>query len=171
MRIALGPGRFLSSEAACCPQRNGNPGVHDIQGDELRLLQQLKRSSQSAFVFTSERDGGNCPLSRFTVNDIVERAGKLAKLPFKCHTHMLRQAKGYTLAEKRHDTIEIQDYLGHKNIAHTMLPTQLSSKRMKPLSGDEVVEKVHQGKRHGTAFDTSRQLCYGLPELSAIVVL
>lgn len=117
-------------------KKNGNPSVHDIQGDELRLLRYLKRVSKSAFVFTSERDGGTCPLSRFTVNDIIERAGKLAGFPFKCHPHMLRHAKGYTLAEKGYDTRAIQDYLGHKNVAHTVLYTQLSSKRLKPLSGD-----------------------------------
>lgn len=116
--------------------KNGNPSVHDIQGDEMRLLRQLKRESKSAFLFSSERDGGTSPLSRFTVNDIVERAGKVAGFAFKCHPHMLRHAKGYTLAEKGHDTRAIQDYLGHKNIAHTVVYTKLSSKRLKPLSGD-----------------------------------
>ncbi len=117
-------------------KKNGKPSMHDLQGDELRLLRQLKRESKGAYVFCSERAGGDAPLSRFTINDIVERAGLLAGLPFKVHPHMLRHAKGFTLADAGHDTRAIQDYLGHKNIAHTVRYTELSAKRLKPLSGD-----------------------------------
>jgi integrase len=36
--------------------KNGMPSVHPLQGDEMRALRELKRSSISPFVFTSERD-------------------------------------------------------------------------------------------------------------------
>jgi type 1 fimbriae regulatory protein FimB/type 1 fimbriae regulatory protein FimE len=34
---------------------------------------------------------------------------------------MLRHACGYALANAGHDTRSLQDYLGHKNIQHTVL--------------------------------------------------
>jgi len=114
--------------------KNGKPSVQPIEGDELRALRELRRAYPgSAFVFSSERKG---PLSRFTVNDIIERAGKLAKITFQVHPHMLRHSKGFSLANAGHDTRAIQDYLGHKNISHTVRYTELAPNRLKGLGGD-----------------------------------
>ena len=41
----------------------------------------------------------------------------------------LRHACGYYLASQDHDTRAIQDYLGHRNIQHTVRYTRLSSNR------------------------------------------
>ncbi|HHP7232428.1 MAG TPA: tyrosine-type recombinase/integrase [Xenococcaceae cyanobacterium] len=41
----------------------------------------------------------------------------------------LRHACGYYLAAQGHDTRAIQDYLGHKNIHHTVRYTQMSPQR------------------------------------------
>ena len=38
---------------------------------------------------------------------------------------------GYKLANDRHDTRAIQDFLGHKNIMHTVRYTELASERFK----------------------------------------
>jgi site-specific recombinase XerD len=62
---------------------------------------------------------------------MVERAGREAKLAFKAHPHMLRHACGYALANKGHDTRELQAYLGHRNIQHTVRYTELSPTRFK----------------------------------------
>jgi type 1 fimbriae regulatory protein FimB/type 1 fimbriae regulatory protein FimE len=35
--------------------KNGMPSVHPLQGDEMRALRELKRSTDSSFVFVSER--------------------------------------------------------------------------------------------------------------------
>jgi site-specific recombinase XerD len=56
---------------------------------------------------------------------MIERAGKVAKLSFKAHPHMLRHACGYALD----DTRALQAYLGHKNIQHTVRYTELSPTR------------------------------------------
>src|SRR5262245_59555250 len=48
------------------------------------------------------------------------RAGAKADFPFQIHAHMLRHAAGYKLASDGHDTRSIQDYLGHRNIQHTI---------------------------------------------------
>jgi integrase len=59
---------------------------------------------------------------------LVKRAGQKAKLPFQVHVHMLRHSAGYKLAGDGHDTRSIQDYLGHKDIRHTVRYTELSPK-------------------------------------------
>jgi len=62
---------------------------------------------------------------------MVERAGEAAKLGFKAHSHMLRHACGFTLANAGHDTRALQAYLGHKNIQHTVRYNELASTRIK----------------------------------------
>ena len=45
--------------------------------------------------------------------------------------HMLRHACGFKLAGEGQDTRAIQQYLGHKNITHTVRYTELSPDRFK----------------------------------------
>src|SRR5262249_47608567 len=103
--------------------KQGVPSVHPLQGNEMRALRELKRSTDSLFVFTSER---GAPFTTAGFAKMVERAGIAAKLGFKCHPHMLRHACGYALANKGHDTRALQAYLGHKNIQHTVRYSELS---------------------------------------------
>jgi site-specific recombinase XerD len=79
-------------------------------------------------VFTSERGS---PFTTAGFARMIERAGKVAKLAFKAHPHMLRHACGYALANRGHDTWALQAYLGHRNIQHTVRYTELSPMRFK----------------------------------------
>jgi type 1 fimbriae regulatory protein FimB/type 1 fimbriae regulatory protein FimE len=110
--------------------KQGSPATHPILGDELRALRRLEREQEpkSPFMFTSER---GAPFSTAGFARMVERAGVEAKLGFKAHPHMLRHACGYALANRGHDTRALQAYLGHKNIQHTVLYTELSPTRFK----------------------------------------
>jgi type 1 fimbriae regulatory protein FimB/type 1 fimbriae regulatory protein FimE len=111
--------------------KNGNPATHYLEGDALRALRRLRRDyAAGPFVFATERGG---PLTRSTVNKLVERAGRLAELGFPVHPHMLRHACGFALANKGVDTRTIQDYLGHKSIQHTVRYTQLAPQRFRGL--------------------------------------
>lgn len=115
-------------------RKNGKPSVQPIGGLEIRELRKLKRDAAGApFVFLSERRG---PLTTSAVRYIVAQAGKAAGLPFPVHPHMLRHACGYKLANDGRDTRAIQDYLGHKNIAHTTRYTELNSSRFNEFWGD-----------------------------------
>jgi type 1 fimbriae regulatory protein FimB/type 1 fimbriae regulatory protein FimE len=59
--------------------KNGTPGNHGLQGDELRLLRALRREHPHAdFVFLSERKS---PLSVGGAQKLIERLGEAAKLP------------------------------------------------------------------------------------------
>jgi len=88
--------------------KQGTPSTHPILGDELRALRRLQREQE--------------PKSPF---------GKVAKLAFKAHPHMLRHACGYALANRGHDTRALQAYLGHRNIQRTVRYTELSPTRFK----------------------------------------
>jgi len=114
--------------------KNGKPSTHPIRDDELRILRRLQREAPaSAFVFVNER---GAPFSPDGFNWMVKRAGQKAGLPFQVHAHMLRHSVGYKLAGDGHDTRAIQDYLGHKNIQHTVRYTELSPERFKDFWRD-----------------------------------
>jgi type 1 fimbriae regulatory protein FimB/type 1 fimbriae regulatory protein FimE len=105
--------------------KKGKPATHPLAGIELRALRRLKRAQHppSPFVFTSERGALLAPRS---FRQMIARLGKAAKFEFTIHPHMLRHACGYKLANDGHPTRHLQDYLGHKNIQHTVRYTELS---------------------------------------------
>jgi type 1 fimbriae regulatory protein FimB/type 1 fimbriae regulatory protein FimE len=109
--------------------KNGVPSTHPIRGVELRALRALRKDyPESPYVFVTERGG---PMTPATARKLIARAGELAALPFPVHPHMLRHACGYKLAGEGQDTRAIQQYLGHKNITHTVRYTELSPDRFK----------------------------------------
>jgi len=109
--------------------KNGKPSTHPLRGDELRALRKLERDAEALpFAFVSER---GAPFTTDSFNWMVKRAGKKAGLPLQVHAHMLRHACGYKLAADGQDTRSIQDYLGHRNIQHTVRYTELSPERFR----------------------------------------
>jgi site-specific recombinase XerD len=62
---------------------------------------------------------------------MVARAGVAAKFTFLVHSHMLRHACGFKLANDGHDTRAIQAYLGHRSIMSTVRYTALTPNRFK----------------------------------------
>jgi type 1 fimbriae regulatory protein FimB/type 1 fimbriae regulatory protein FimE len=114
--------------------KSGKPSTHPVRGDELRALRKLQReAAKSPFIFISERGG---PFTTDSFNWLVKRAGQKADFEFQVHAHMLRHAAGYKLAGEGHDTRSIQDYLGHKNIQHTVRYTELSPTKFKDFWRD-----------------------------------
>lgn len=115
--------------------KNGIPSVQPLRGPELRALRRLQREgeSNSAYVFVTERGG---PMTTDNVRKLVQRAGKEAGLSFSVHPHMLRHACGFKLANDGQDTRAIQQYLGHKNIQHTVRYTEMAPGRFKDFWQD-----------------------------------
>jgi type 1 fimbriae regulatory protein FimB/type 1 fimbriae regulatory protein FimE len=114
--------------------KNGIGSVHPLRGPELRILRKLGREyPETGYVFVTERNG---PLTADTVRKLVARAGRAAGLGFPVHPHMLRHACGYKLANEGHDTRAIQQYLGHRNIQHTVRYTELAPQRFKDFWRD-----------------------------------
>ena len=114
--------------------KGGVPAVHPLRGPELRALRRLRRADlNSPYVFVSER---RAPLSDSAMRKMVARAGQHAGFTFPIHPHMLRHATGYKLANDGHDTRAIQQYLGHKNIQHTVRYTELAATRFRDFWKD-----------------------------------
>ncbi len=115
--------------------KQGLSTTHPLRGDEIRLIKAwLKARAAMAppgeVFFVSER---RAPLNRRTVWAAVRHYGKLAGLPLPAHPHMLRHACGFALADQGADTRLIQDYLGHRNIQHTVRYTAANPARFEKL--------------------------------------
>jgi site-specific recombinase XerD len=114
--------------------KNGMPSVQPLSGTELRALRRLSREQEPGrYVFISER---GAPMSAAGFRRMIERLGKAAKMPFSVHPHMLRHATGFKLANQGVDTRSLQQYLGHKNIQHTVRYTELSPERFRDFWKD-----------------------------------
>jgi len=114
----------------------GSLSTHQpMEGDELRAIRAWLReresypTADSNYLFLGERG----PLTRQAVNYVVAQIGKRAKFAFDINPHMLRRSTGYYLANKGCDTRLIQDYLGHKNIRHTVRYTRTAATRFENL--------------------------------------
>ena len=109
--------------------------THPLRGDELRVIkawlaERAKMQPETDTFFISERRG---PLSRKTAWVMIRDYGKQAALPLQAHPHMLRHACGFALADQGADTRLIQDYLGHRNIQHTVRYTATNPARFERL--------------------------------------
>ena len=107
--------------------KGGIASVHPLQGDELRALRELRRSTEGAFIFASERGG---PMTRSNASKMIAAAGEGGGLPY-AHPHMLRHTCGRLLAETGHDTRRLQLWLGHADIKHTAHYSELSARPFK----------------------------------------
>ncbi|MEP1079658.1 tyrosine-type recombinase/integrase [Leptolyngbya sp. PL-A3] len=118
--------------------KGSQSGNHPLQPDEVEALRELKEKyPDSRYLFPNERGEA---LSRSAIAKTVQRCGELAQFDFKVHPHMLRHACGYYLANggagegKGLDTRLIQEWLGHRNIQHTVAYTRLNPERFKEMS-------------------------------------
>ena len=108
-------------------RKSGTPSTHPLRGPEIRALRRLQRDyPETQYVLVSERKG---PMTASNVRKMIAQAGQAAGITFPVHPHMLRHACGFTLANAGHDTRAVQHYLGHKNIQHTVLYTELAAGR------------------------------------------
>ncbi|MEH2922180.1 tyrosine-type DNA invertase [Samsonia erythrinae] len=113
--------------------KNGFSTIHPLMMDERKAIESWsqeragwKASGKSDAVFISRR---GTPLSRQQAYRIIRTAGEEAGTATNTHPHMLRHACGYELAERGTDTRLIQDYLGHRNIRHTVRYTASNAAR------------------------------------------
>jgi type 1 fimbriae regulatory protein FimB len=118
--------------------KGGLSTTQPLRGDELRAVSAwLKERARmkptvNAFFVSEQRK----PLHRSTVNLILRKYSAAASLPLLAHPHMLRHACGFALADQGADTRLIQDYqdyLGHRNIQHTVKYTATNPARFEKL--------------------------------------
>jgi site-specific recombinase XerD len=98
------------------------------------------------FVFVLGRGG---PMNSDGVRKMTTRTGEEMKLPFPVHSHMLRHARGFKLANDGHDTRALQLWLGHRNVQH---PVQYDSRRVKTVTA---IHTLHPITENRTVYSTS----------------
>ncbi|EFB0088443.1 tyrosine-type recombinase/integrase [Salmonella enterica] len=120
--------------------KNGFSTVHPLTLRELRALRIWRRVRQAIIKKSGNEDEGwlfitqkGRHLSRQQGYNIISQAGRRAGLSIDAHPHMLRHACGYALANNGVDTRLIQDYLGHRNIRHTVRYTASSAARFEGI--------------------------------------
>jgi type 1 fimbriae regulatory protein FimB len=117
--------------------KHGLSTDHPLRVDELRAIatwlkerERLKPPYSVKTFFVSER---RRPLHRATVNLLLDKYSTAASLPLRAHPHMLRHGCGFALADQGADTRLIQDYLGHRNIQHSVRYTASNPARFQRL--------------------------------------
>jgi type 1 fimbriae regulatory protein FimB len=117
--------------------KHGLSTDHPLRADELRAIaawlkerDRLKVPITVKTFFVSER---RRPLHRSTVNLLLAKYSAAASLSLRARPHMLRHACGFALADQGADTRLIQDYLGHRNIQHTVKYTASNPARFQRL--------------------------------------
>ena len=115
--------------------KGGLSTTQPLRGDELRAIAawmkeraRMKPTGKTFFVSEQRK-----PLHRSTVNLLLRKYSAAASLPLLAHPHMLRHACGFALADQGADTRLIQDYLGHRNIQHTVRYTATNPARFERL--------------------------------------
>jgi type 1 fimbriae regulatory protein FimB len=115
--------------------KRGLSTTQPLRADELRAISawlkeraRMKLAGKSFFVSEQHR-----PLHRSTVNLLLKTYSVVASLSLIAHPHMLRHACGFALADQGADTRLIQDFLGHRNIQHTVKYTATNPARFEKL--------------------------------------
>ncbi|EHY0218387.1 tyrosine-type recombinase/integrase [Salmonella enterica] len=115
--------------------KNGLSTVHPLHRDEIYLLKEwikiradYVRNTSVKWLFLSTQGK---KISRQWIYKICKGYGLKSGIPVNLHPHMLRHACGYALANQGLDTRLIQDYLGHRNIRHTVLYTASNAERFR----------------------------------------
>lgn len=124
------PGIFSVSGQDVALQQWESPPFREVRTSSRWLAVRAKMKVEGGVLFLSER---RTPLNRRTVWHMVRRYGESAALALPAHPHMLRHACGYELANQGADTRLIQDYLGHRNIQHTVQYTAANPARFEKL--------------------------------------
>ena len=89
-----------------------------------------------------EHDGELMRLTQRSVQRIVKKYVRRAKLPIDATTHTLRHSFATDLLQNGADIRSVQELLGHKNIATTQIYTHVTNIRLK-----EIHEKYHSGNK------------------------
>ncbi|MEG5551152.1 tyrosine-type DNA invertase [Enterobacter wuhouensis] len=112
--------------------KHGLCTTHPLRLEEAGYLRQWLtcrqkwKGAESGWLFLS-RLGSVLTRQHFYL--LLRQYGIAAGLTVTIHPHMLRHACGYALADNGADTRLIQDYLGHKNIRHTVIYTATNAER------------------------------------------
>ncbi|EBF6500580.1 pilus assembly protein, partial [Salmonella enterica subsp. enterica serovar Typhimurium] len=120
--------------------KNGFSTVHPLLTEEVQCIRNWLKARETIKLPAAEEERdwlfisrSGRPLTRQRFYNLLAEAGRNAGLAVAVHPHMLRHGCGYALADNGIDTRLIQDYLGHRNIRHTVIYTASNSARFERL--------------------------------------
>ncbi|MGK2893095.1 tyrosine-type DNA invertase [Klebsiella michiganensis] len=129
--------------------KNGFSTTHPLLKEEKRAIRAWLKvraglpGAESDWLFITRQGGA---MSRQRAWQVINRLGKASGISVVSHPHMLRHACGFALADRGVDTRLIQDYLGHRNIRHTVRYTASNAGRFTGIWGARKKRKtLHLG--------------------------
>ncbi|MEQ4958867.1 tyrosine-type DNA invertase [Enterobacter hormaechei] len=123
---------FMSKQVYIRRLKGGFSTIHPLLDSEKVALDKWMsvrhkyNPGNNPWIFVTSKGD---KISRQQFYKLLSKYGKLAQLTLNVHPHMLRHGCGYDLAEQGLDTRLIQDYLGHRNIRHTVHYTAGNAER------------------------------------------
>ena len=112
--------------------KGGVSGEYPIHPTTRRLLWAYlneREEDENSYLFTS-RQSGLAPMSATTIYGLFRRYANLAELPAeRHHPHVLRHSIAVHLMNAGWDAADVQDWLGHRDIASTMVYAAVTNKR------------------------------------------
>lgn len=93
-------------------------------------------------IKTEENNGEKMRLTTRTIERIVKKYVRIAKIPVDATVHTLRHSFATDLLTNGADIRSVQEMLGHKNIATTQIYTHVTNKQLR-----EVHESFHSGNK------------------------
>jgi len=126
-REHLSDGRIWISRA-----KGGVSGEYPIHPTSRRLLWTHlaeRGARESPFLFSTRQSGAR-PISTSTIYQLFVRYANAANLPAdRRHPHVLRHSIAVHLMNAGWDAADVQDWLGHRDIASTMIYAAVTNRR------------------------------------------
>ena len=115
--------------------KGSNSGEHHMCREEAKAFKAwLKvRGKDPGTIFTSNQ---RRPITRQMLHLLMKRYGRLAGLPADlCHMHSLKHTCATHLLDKGFGIEQVQDWVGHANIANTMIYAKVTNGRRAEMAG------------------------------------
>lgn len=112
--------------------KGGVSGEYPIHPTTRRLLWEYleQRGADSLPYLFATRQSGGRPISPSTIYQVFRSYAEAAGLPAdRMHPHVLRHSIAVHLMNAGWDVADVQDWLGHRDIASTMVYAAVTNKR------------------------------------------
>lgn len=120
---------FENEQIYITREKDGKSGYHRIQTEEVKELRKLYKEQKKLgkmFLFESRNEQ---PISRRQCNNILKECATIAGLEY-ANMHMLRHTCGVHLALSGMSTVNIAEWLGHRDIRNTVIYTEIAAVMM-----------------------------------------
>jgi site-specific recombinase XerD len=116
--------------------KGSNSGIHGLNREEQKVMHAwLKvRGKFPGKIFLSRN---RQPIGRRMLDYLMKKYGKMAGIPAELtHFHILKHCCGTHLANKGWDVLDIQNWMGHQNIANTMIYIRVSNAKREQMEAE-----------------------------------